>query len=256
MTKRDGGLEAAIRLAHGRAARRAGDAQGRVSGSQTVRLKGLSARPELNGEIGLALRRVLCAGPRTTASARRAPFLLTKDFLSRRAFLSAHHPSLSIPTHALDAFRTPTDAFRLRPDVRSYGTTLRFEASTGRWLMRLRNGDGKQVKPENLEPMEGAGGRVFAFWGDARWSRAQLLGEIARGHWGLCRGSVADIACAPEARYESLLGSERLAFAPVTEMTEDFLRNARREMAALGSIARETMPEGEEAEEEGDGDSP
>ena len=122
--------------------------------------------------------------------------------------------------------------------------------------MRLRNGDGKQVKPENLEPMEGAGGRVFALWGDARWSRAQLLGEIARGHWGLCRGSVADIACAPEARYESLLGSERLAFAPVTEMTEDFLRNSRREMAALGSIARETMPEGEEAEEEGDGDSP
>ena len=38
---------------------------------------------------------------RSTASARRAPFL--KDFLSRRAFLSAH-PSLSIPTH-LDTFQ-------------------------------------------------------------------------------------------------------------------------------------------------------
>ena len=24
-------------------------------------------------------------------------------------------------------------------------------------------------------------GLVFVFWGDARWSRAQLLGEIARG---------------------------------------------------------------------------
>jgi hypothetical protein len=33
----------------------------------------------------------------------------------------------------------------------------------------------------------GAHGRVYVFWGDARWSRAQLLGEIARGHWGLCR---------------------------------------------------------------------
>ena len=68
---------------------------------------------------------------------------------------------------------------------------------------RLRNGDGKQVKPENLEPMEGAGGRVFAFWGDARWSRAQLLGEIApralgfvprqrRGHRVRARGAVRE----------------------------------------------------------------
>ena len=24
-------------------------------------------------------------------------------------------------------------------------------------------------------------------WGDARWSRTQLLGEIARGSWGMCR---------------------------------------------------------------------
>ena len=32
----------------------------------------------------------------------------------------------------------------------------------------------------------------MVFWGDARWTRAQLLGEIARGHWGLCKASVTD----------------------------------------------------------------
>jgi hypothetical protein len=36
-------------------------------------------------------------------------------------------------------------------------------------------------------------GLVLAFWGDARWSRAQLLGEIARGHWGLAKAGVGDL---------------------------------------------------------------
>lgn len=31
---------------------------------------------------------------------------------------------------------------------------------------------------------------VRAVWGDARWARAQLLGEIARGHWGMCAAAV------------------------------------------------------------------
>jgi hypothetical protein len=38
------------------------------------------------------------------------------------AHLSAHHPSVSIPTR-LDAFQLlSTDAFQLHPDVASYGT--------------------------------------------------------------------------------------------------------------------------------------
>jgi hypothetical protein len=38
-------------------------------------------------------------------------------------FLSAHHPSLSIPTHTPPStpFNSASDAFRLRPDVASYG---------------------------------------------------------------------------------------------------------------------------------------
>ena len=38
------------------------------------------------------------------------------------------------------------------------GLALRFDESAGRWLMRLRNGDGKLVKPANLEAVGGDGG--------------------------------------------------------------------------------------------------
>ena len=153
-------LVSAMTLAHTRAARR-DDAQGDVCGGQTVRLRNLQARADLNGEVGLALR---------------------------------------------------------------------YDSESGRWMIRLRNGEGKSVKPDNLEAMDGEGGRVFAFWGDARWSRAQLLGEIARGHWGLCRAGVGDITTSTAERWESLETSGRMAFAPVTEMTEDFMKNAHREM--------------------------
>ena len=62
-------------------------------------------------------------GPHTTAFARRAPF--HEDFLSRRAFLSAQGPSLSvsIPTH-LDAFRLRLTPFQLHPDVGRFARTL------------------------------------------------------------------------------------------------------------------------------------
>ena len=83
-----------------------------MSGGQTVRVEGLQARKDLNGELGVALKYV---------------------------------------------------------------------SDTGRWLVRLRNGEGVKIKPDNLAGMDGAHGRVYVFWGDARWSRAQLLGEIARG---------------------------------------------------------------------------
>ncbi|CAE7584145.1 unnamed protein product, partial [Symbiodinium sp. CCMP2456] len=73
-------------------------AEGGIHGGQTVRLRDLKAAPELNGEVGIALR---------------------------------------------------------------------FNTDSGRWLVRLRNGEGKQLRPQNLEGMEGDTGRVFAVWGDA-----------------------------------------------------------------------------------------
>jgi hypothetical protein len=105
-------LSEAIELAHKRAYRRSTE-QGEVHGGQSVRLTGLQARPDLNGEVGVALR---------------------------------------------------------------------YEESAGRWMVRLKGGEGKQLKPANLTPIGHAHGVVHCVWGDAQWSRTQLLGEIARGH--------------------------------------------------------------------------
>lgn len=129
------------------------------------------------------------------------------------------------------------------------GLTLRFVESSGRWLVRLRNGEGKQLKPSNLQPFDGCHGRVYAFWGDARWSRTQLLGEIARGHWGLCHASVSDLIVRPQERWRSLEG--RLVFAPVTEMTERLLQEGQRQMNAYRA-AREAAQgnDGDDSEEE------
>ena len=144
------------------------------------------------------------------------------------------------------------------------GICIAYDSSAGRWLVRLPNGSGKRVKCENLtvlvnldsptaeqgevhatqENGEAASpqARVLAFWGDARWSRTQLLGEIARGHWGLCKGNVCDIVSVPRARRRGLEG--RLMYAPPSEMTEESLRDQMREVREvrgrrLGELAQE-----------------
>eukprot|EP00927_Polykrikos_kofoidii_P043479 TRINITY_DN37552_c0_g2_i1.p1 TRINITY_DN37552_c0_g2~~TRINITY_DN37552_c0_g2_i1.p1 ORF type:complete len:806 (-),score=112.86 TRINITY_DN37552_c0_g2_i1:97-2514(-) len=111
------------------------------------------------------------------------------------------------------------------------GLALHFLESAGRWFVRLRDGTAKQVRPENLEIHDGGRGVVLVFWGDAQWSRAQLLGEIARGHWGLCRATAGDLAVSADDRWQYV--RERLAFAPVSEMTEDFMRESQRQMVTL-----------------------
>jgi len=168
-------LKSAVELAHSRAVKRF-EAQGDIAGGQSVRLAGLQACPELNGEVGIALR---------------------------------------------------------------------FAEQSGRWLVRLRNGEGKQLRPQNLVPFSHEGGQVFAVWGDARWSRAQLLGEIAKGDWGLCRANVGDLTATPPERWDNTKG--RLAFAPITEMTESYMREAQREMQATRAVVQMHNPE-EEAE--------
>jgi len=173
-------LDEALQLACSLAARRCPE-QGDFGGGQTVRVVGLKARPDLNGEVGLALR---------------------------------------------------------------------FVQDAGRWTVRLRNGDGVKVKPANLEGLAGAHGQVYAFWGDARWSRTQLLGEIARGHWGLCRASTSDLTLPVPERWGGL--EKRMAFAPQTAMTEDFMREGERQMAALRAQARNHGIGGEGSGEEGE----
>eukprot|EP01062_Namystynia_karyoxenos_P026276 TRINITY_DN20464_c0_g1_i1.p1 TRINITY_DN20464_c0_g1~~TRINITY_DN20464_c0_g1_i1.p1 ORF type:complete len:1032 (+),score=333.23 TRINITY_DN20464_c0_g1_i1:132-3227(+) len=61
--------------------------------------------------------------------------------------------------------------------------------------------------------------RVWA--GDARWSRTQLLGELARGGWGMCRAEAADLIPKPTL-WEDLINGDRLIYAPKNEMSEEF----------------------------------
>jgi len=130
------------------------------------------------------------------------------------------------------------------------GIALGFNEDNGRWLVRLRDGDGKQLKPENLEGLDGGHGRVLCFWGDARWTRTQLLGEIARGSWGLCRANTGDLAAPVEARWAGTHG--RLAIAPKNAMTEEYMEAARREMNQVNARMDMQMPEEREALEFGD----
>jgi hypothetical protein len=121
--------------------------------------------------------------------------------------------------------------------------TLRFFPASGRWAVVLcTTGECVRIKPDNLEAVHdpsittgdpatrtGSHGRVFVFWGNAGWSRSQLLGEIAHGSWGMCRASAGDIITDIARRWESLTapGRNRLVFAPVNEMTEDYARGDR-----------------------------
>jgi hypothetical protein len=132
-----------------------------------------------------------------------------------------------------------TDDDRLAPgqDVALRGLTARpelngqrglvefFDKPQARWAVRLRgSGDVKLLKAGNLEPAPGAPrAQVWAFDGHAAWNRAQLLGEIAKGHWGLCRCLPAtDLLAAPDERRALMDG--RLALAPVGPMTDDYGR--------------------------------
>merc|ERR1711941_175214 len=49
---------------------------------------------------------------------------------------------------------------------------------------------------------------VLAWAGFAQWTRTQLLGELARGSWGWCSGSAADISMATAARRDRTSSSE------------------------------------------------
>jgi len=98
-----------------------------------------------------------------------------------------------------------------------------------RWEVRLQGTDEvKKVKTENLEKV--ATGVVSVFFGSAGWSRVQLLGEIAKGDWGLCKGSVGDLIS--NNTWNDV--TPRLIFAPMSEMTDDQVK----QMVALREKAK------------------
>jgi putative AlgH/UPF0301 family transcriptional regulator len=124
-----------------------------------------------------------------------------------------------------------------RPELNGkIGMALRFLSEPQRWEVQLTTGEGLKVKPINLSA-EGSPSRVLVFWGDARWSRAQLLGETARGHWGLCRATVGEFIVSPEEVWPGTLIPNRLAYAPISAMTDETLSR----LVAEGGEARQEM---------------
>lgn len=95
---------------------------------------------------------------------------------------------------------------------------------------------------------------VRVIWGDARWSRAQLLGEIARGHWGMCTAAVHDVFSEEggRAQWGELVTSanERIVYAPRSEMTEEIDDDEEGEEGEEGEGGEES----EEREGDGGGD--
>ena len=57
------------------------------------------------------------------------------------------------------------------------------------------------------------------FWGEARWQRTQLLGELARGDWGLCHAKPGDLREPAQALWPQLIRDQRPIVAPQSEMT-------------------------------------
>ncbi|CAL1163221.1 unnamed protein product [Cladocopium goreaui] len=57
------------------------------------------------------------------------------------------------------------------------------------------------------------------FWGEARWQRTQLLGELARGDWGLCQAMEEDFLRCDKNVWQRLLNLQRPVYAPQNEMT-------------------------------------
>ena len=62
---------------------------------------------------------------------------------------------------------------------------------------------------------------MFIFWGYAGWSRTQLLGEIARGGWGMCRIYIDSINN-PSDIWNKIYNSGNSIFAPLTEFSEKY----------------------------------
>lgn len=112
------------------------------------------------------------------------------------------------------------DISNIKPSGQTGTSSKRF-SQAGQWIARIKHslrqtfssGDNSQMPP------------VLIFWGHASWSRVQLLGEIARGSWGLCRGAAGDATVAvkhPLDFYNDL--QKRVAYAPLSAMTDSYIR--------------------------------
>jgi len=123
------------------------------------------------------------------------------------------------------------------------GVAVSYDAASAQWKVAVPTGL-VEVKREGIsEIIQKGGARVLMFWGTAKWSRTQLLGEIARGHWGLGKSEPRD--CAQAAAAYKRVSDAGLVFAPLTEMTEAFMRDSIGEMNRIrstGQLERAASP--------------
>lgn len=143
-----------------------------------------------------------------------------------------------------------------RPDLNGEkGEVQAYDESEGRFEVRLleeaqqANNSASnntiqriKVKPNNLEAHSsgiGKNGTVLAFVGNARWTRVQLLGEIAKTSWGLCQAQTMDLFQPASELYDSVFS--RLVYAPESEMSreENSEQQDREDMVALRRGAME-----------------
>jgi len=74
---------------------------------------------------------------------------------------------------------------------------------------------------------------LLVFWGEARWQRTQLLGELARGDWGLCQASSEDMLRQDELWNRIAVEERRPVHAPPSEMSREGEALQRRALARL-----------------------
>ena len=136
---------------------------------------------------------------------------------------------------------------KARPELNGKkGLAQYYDTERERFDVRLfSNYEGVRVRPINLIPQsEGKQGVVYVFYGHATWTRAQLLSEIARGHWGLAKTLITDFTIPAQERHFAL--EKRLIYAPVTDMTEAYIRKAEEQMNDLRQQARQIEQQNEE----------
>jgi hypothetical protein len=97
------------------------------------------------------------------------------------------------------------------------GMALFWDSLKQRWAVNLfPNDERKLIKSENLLVVDPDAPKIqiYVFWGNAVWKRSQLLGEIAKGSWGMCKSTLQDIV---SRQREQVVN--RLLYAPESEMS-------------------------------------
>eukprot|EP00929_Paragymnodinium_shiwhaense_P121691 TRINITY_DN9403_c0_g1_i1.p1 TRINITY_DN9403_c0_g1~~TRINITY_DN9403_c0_g1_i1.p1 ORF type:complete len:720 (+),score=154.78 TRINITY_DN9403_c0_g1_i1:36-2162(+) len=79
--------------------------------------------------------------------------------------------------------------------------------------------------------------KLLVFWGYAGWSRVQLMGEIAKGSWGLCQSTPSDVNNhSSEDLYHAVV--DRIMVAPKNAMSESYGGQAPAEEARRRELRR------------------